>query len=112
MSVKASGTRLGEALGRQVFVGVHDARARADVLGMEDLRHLVVAPAADPPARPSIETALHVLLPHRFVFHVHAVGSGAASIQRDPARAVDRLAQVGPVAWVPYAKPGITLPAR
>jgi ribulose-5-phosphate 4-epimerase/fuculose-1-phosphate aldolase len=107
--VKASGTRLGEALGRQVFVGVDGARARADVLRMEDLRHLVVEPAADVAARPSIETALHVLLPHRFVFHVHAVGSVAASIQRDPARAVARLAQVGPVAWVPYAKPGIAL---
>lgn len=107
--VKASGTRLGEALGRQVFVGVDGIRARVDVLRGEDLRHLVVEPAADPGARPSIETALHVLLPHRFVFHVHAVGSVAASIQRDPARAVERLAQVGPVAWVPYAKPGIAL---
>ncbi|NYJ04631.1 class II aldolase/adducin family protein [Petropleomorpha daqingensis] len=107
--VKASGTRLGEALDRPIFVGVDGPRAREDVLRMEDLRHVVVELADERASRPSIETALHVLLPHRYVFHVHSVGAVAAAAQREPAAVLDRLREVAPVAWVPYAKPGIAL---
>jgi rhamnose utilization protein RhaD (predicted bifunctional aldolase and dehydrogenase) len=107
--VKASGTRLAEAEDRPIFVGVDGPRARGEVLQVEDLRHVVVELADERASRPSIETALHVLLPHRFVFHVHAVGAVAAGIRRDPADALARLREVAPAGWVPYAKPGIAL---
>jgi ribulose-5-phosphate 4-epimerase/fuculose-1-phosphate aldolase len=107
--VKASGTRLAEALERPIFVGVDGPRARGEVLHQEDLRHLVVELADERASRPSIETALHVLLPHRFVFHVHSVGAVAAAAQRDPAAVLDRLRAIATVGWVPYAKPGIAL---
>ena len=107
--VKASGTRLAEAQERPVFVGVDGPRARVDVLHHEDLRHVVVEVADERASRPSIETALHVLLPHRFVFHVHSVGAVAAGAQQDPHAVLDRLGAVAPVGWVPYAKPGIAL---
>lgn len=107
--VKASGTRLVEAQDRPIFVGVDGPRARGDVLRLEDLRHLVVELADERASRPSIETALHVLLPHRYVFHVHSVGAVAAAAQRDPEAVLDRLRDVAAVGWVPYAKPGIAL---
>lgn len=107
--VKASGTRLGEALDRPIFVGVDGPRAKDDVLRVEDLRHVVVELADERASRPSIETALHVLLPHRYVFHVHSVGAVAAAAQRDPAAVLKQLREVAPVGWVPYAKPGIAL---
>ncbi|MGY1735187.1 class II aldolase/adducin family protein [Geodermatophilus sp. SYSU D00684] len=107
--VKASGTKLAEALERPIFVGVDGPRARVDVLQVEDLRHVVVELADERASRPSIETALHVLLPHRFVFHVHSVGAVAAAAQRQPDAVLDRLREVAPVGWVPYAKPGIAL---
>lgn len=107
--VKASGTRLAEAEQRPIFVGVDGPRARQEVLVAEDLRHVVVELADERASRPSIETALHVLLPHRFVFHVHAVGAVAAGVRRDPGDALARLEKVAPARWVPYAKPGIAL---
>jgi ribulose-5-phosphate 4-epimerase/fuculose-1-phosphate aldolase len=107
--VKASGTRLVEAQERPIFVGVDGPRSREDVLRLEDLRHLVVELADERASRPSIETALHVLLPHRFVFHVHSVGAVAAAAQQDPALMLARLREVAAVGWVPYAKPGIAL---
>lgn len=107
--VKASGTRLAEAQARPIFVGVDGPRARGDVLHMEDLRHLVVELADERASRPSIETALHVLLPHRYVFHVHSVGAVAAAAQRDPRETMGRLREIAAVGWVPYAKPGIAL---
>jgi ribulose-5-phosphate 4-epimerase/fuculose-1-phosphate aldolase len=107
--VKASGTRLAEALDRPIFVGVDGPRARGEVLQVEDLRHVVVELADERASRPSIETALHVLLPHRFVFHVHSVGAVAAAAQREPAAVLDRLREVAPTGFVRYAKPGIAL---
>ena len=107
--VKASGTRLAEAQTRPIFVGVDGPRARGDVLQVEDLRHVVVELADERASRPSIETALHVLLPHRYVFHVHSVGAVAAAAQRDPSTTMERLGENAAVGWVPYAKPGIAL---
>ena len=107
--VKASGTRLVEAEDRPIFVGVDGPATRAEVLQVEDLRHLVVELADERASRPSIETALHVLLPHRFVFHVHSVGAIAAAAQRDPVAVLAGLAAIAPASFVPYAKPGIAL---
>lgn len=107
--VKASGTRLVEAQDRPIFVGVDGPATRAEVLQVEDLRHLVVELADERASRPSIETALHVLLPHRFVFHVHSVGAIAAAAQRDPSAVLAGLAAIAPTSHVPYAKPGIAL---
>lgn len=107
--VKASGTRFVEALDRPVFVAVDTVRARTEVLEVEDLRHLVVECADERASRPSIETALHTLLPHRFVFHVHSVGAVAASTARDQGPALRALGRVARATWVPYAKPGIAL---
>lgn len=107
--VKASGTRLGEAAERPVFVGVDATRAAAEVLHVEDLRHVVTQLADERASRPSIETALHVLLPQTFVFHVHSVGAVAAASRADGATAPLVLAGPVPTRWVPYAKPGIAL---
>ena len=107
--VKASGTRLVEAEERPVFVGIDGVRARQEVLEREDLRDLVVELADERASRPSIETALHTLLPHRFVFHVHSVGAVAAAARQDATGALARMAEVAPASWVPYAKPGIAL---
>ena len=107
--VKASGTRLVEAEDRPIFVGIDGPRARQEVLEREDLRDLVVELADERASRPSIETALHTLLPHRFVFHVHSVGAVAAASRQDPAGALALMAEVAPANAVAYAKPGIAL---
>ena len=113
MWIKASGTLLSEAQDRDIFVEVDlppldQAIARAD-------------PKADQPAafarfpgglRPSIETSLHAVFPHRVVLHVHCVNTLALAIRED---ARERLAErLGGFAWafVPYAKPGAKLAAK
>jgi len=108
MWIKASGTRLAEAADRQIFVAMHEAQTRAAVLVTEDLAPCVV-PGQDPRLRPSIETALHVLLPHRFVFHVHAIGTIAAGLGDDVGEVVATLPTSFDTVVVPYAKPGIEL---
>jgi rhamnose utilization protein RhaD (predicted bifunctional aldolase and dehydrogenase) len=107
--VKASGTWLSAALEQPVFVG----------LNLREVLRRLAAGEADPalpalldPAmalRPSIETTLHALLPHRVVLHVHSVNAIAFAVRSDgPALVAERLAGLR-WAWVPYARPGLPL---
>ncbi len=107
--VKASGTWLAHADRDEVFVAL-DLHQVRDALGRDDAeaRLSAMAPANQ---RPSIETALHALMPQRCVAHVHCVSTLAYAVTRDgSARLADRLAGL-PWAWVPYARPGQPLTA-
>jgi rhamnose utilization protein RhaD (predicted bifunctional aldolase and dehydrogenase) len=104
--VKASGAWLAEAEQRDIFVPVDLPGAlRALKGGIEKM------PVADPAAtlRPSIETSLHALLPHRVVLHVHAVNTiaWAACIGEEHEMAL----RLQGLAWarVPYRRPGLPL---
>ena len=112
--VKASGMWLADALARDVFVPV----------ALDPVLEAVAADAADPVTgavvaernahglRPSIETTLHALLPHRVVVHTHSVRTIALAIREDgEARVAERLAGLR-WAWVPYCKPGLPLTRR
>lgn len=109
--VKASGLWLADALARDVFVPVR----------LDEVLAGVAADIADPvgPAvigelnpgglRPSIETTLHALLPHRVVVHTHSVRTLAFAIREDgPERLTERLDGLA-WAFVPYRKPGLPL---
>lgn len=104
--VKASGAWLSEAKARDIFVPVDLPGAlRALGQGIEKM------PVSDPAAtlRPSIETSLHALLPHRVVLHVHAVNTIAwASCIGVETELTLRLRGL---AWapVPYRRPGLPL---
>ncbi|HEV8388825.1 MAG TPA: class II aldolase/adducin family protein [Dongiaceae bacterium] len=104
--VKASGAWLAEAGKRDIFVPVDLPGAlRALKDGIEKM------PVADPAAklRPSIETSLHALLPHRVVLHVHAVNTIAwaacMGVESELALRLKGLAW----ARVPYRRPGLPL---
>ena len=112
--VKASGMWLADALARDVFVPV----------ALDPVLDAVAADAADPVSgavvaernahglRPSIETTLHALLPHRVVVHTHSVRTIALAICEDgEAQVAERLAGLR-WAWVPYCKPGLPLTRR
>ncbi|HJT13179.1 MAG TPA: class II aldolase/adducin family protein [Dongiaceae bacterium] len=104
--VKASGAWLSEADKRDIFVPVDLPGAlRALGQGVETM------PVVDPAARlrPSIETSLHALLPHRVVLHVHAVNTIAwascIGVEQEIAKRLEGLAW----AHVPYRRPGLPL---
>ncbi|MFL5338076.1 MAG: class II aldolase/adducin family protein [Geminicoccaceae bacterium] len=109
--VKASGLWLADAATRDIFVPV----------GLEPVLQGIADDAPDPVSgavaaelnpeglRPSIETTLHALLPHRVVIHTHSVRTIALAIRQDgEAQIARRLAGLR-WAWVPYCKPGLPL---
>lgn len=79
--IKASGTWLSNAGTEEIFIPV-------DLLGLEseiEKQNFSVAPkvVSDVKLRPSIETMLHALMPHRVVMHLHAIEILAHLVRRD-----------------------------
>jgi rhamnose utilization protein RhaD (predicted bifunctional aldolase and dehydrogenase) len=107
--VKASGTWLADAERKPIFVAVDLAAARAALAaGNEKIQALAGGPAT---LRPSIETSLHALMPHRVVLHVHAVNSIAWAVRRDGRAELERRLAGLAWAWLDYRRPGVPLAA-
>lgn len=69
--VKASGTWLADAVEKDIFVPVDMLHLRAAI----EIGDFSVTPKVigESELRPSIETLLHALMPHRIVVHLHAI---------------------------------------
>lgn len=59
--------------------------------------------------RPSIETALHRVLPHKVIFHVHCLNTISLSIQKKARSLFSERLKGFDWAFVPYVKPGAEL---
>ena len=83
--VKASGFWLADATKSDLFVPVDTARVLDAIDGGDegDVRAATIADKNPAGLRPSIETSLHALLPHRFVVHTHSVRTIAIAIRKD-----------------------------
>ena len=106
--VKASGTWLAEAELKEIFVPVNLAHLQ-DALAKQDFS---VKPEVNSKSglRPSIETLLHALMPHRVVVHLHAVEILAHLVQVKAIQKIKSLVDDS-VKWiyVDYFKPGADL---
>ena len=106
--VKASGTWLAEAESKEIFVPV-DLTFLQTALTKQNFS---VKPevTSNSDLRPSIETLLHALMPHRVVVHLHAVEILAHLVQVNARQKIKK--RVGDaVKWiyVDYFKPGADL---
>lgn len=113
MWIKASGTRLENALREEIMVPVALGPLLRAVAEMrpeaEKAEEFVVRALAPGALRPSIETTVHALMPQRIVVHVHCVETIAHAVRADAEeRVATRLAGLA-FAFVPYARPGLPL---
>ena len=109
--VKASGLWLADAEKRDLFVPVDTAKVldAIDSGSEDDVKAATIQDQNPGGLRPSIETSLHALLPHRWVIHTHSVRTIAIAIQADAeAQFAQRLNGLS-WAWVPYTFPGLPL---
>jgi len=109
--VKASGLWLADAEAKDLFVPVDLAKA-VDAIddGTEEDVKAATIPERNPGGlRPSIETSLHALMPHRFVIHTHSVRTIALAIRVDAEARFAELLKGLSWAWVPYVFPGLPL---
>lgn len=109
--VKASGLWLRDALQRPMFVPVALSQVRERVRSGDDdpVGPAVLQSLAIAGLRPSIETTLHALMPHRVVLHVHAIDAIVWAVLPDAqATLTKRLAGLN-WGWVEYRRPGLPL---
>src|ERR1700736_3000630 len=106
--VKASGKWLAHAMDEEMFLPV----PIVDILKCMDGDNEYIeehTTASGQTLRPSVETSMHAVLPHRVVVHVHSVRTIAWAVRADmPAPLTDRLAGLR-WEWIPYIHPGLIL---
>lgn len=106
--IKASGTWLSEAKHKEIFLPVDLAHLRSSI----DDGDFSVTPMLirESKLKPSIETLLHALMPHKIVAHLHAVEILAHLVRSDLHETFDRLL-CDKVSWcsVDYFRPGLEL---
>jgi rhamnose utilization protein RhaD (predicted bifunctional aldolase and dehydrogenase) len=104
--IKASGKWLAHALQEEMFVHLELAEAQESIrMGVDITR----CDATQEDLLPSIETAMHAILLHRVVIHVHSINAIAWAIRVDgPEQLKERLAGLQ-WKWIPYAASGIPL---
>lgn len=116
--IKASGTTLGTITAEQ-FVAMDRGRldriwnaqysTETEAREAEALADLMDARSdREGGLRPSVETMMHALFPHRFVVHTHPTVVNGLTCARDGAAVVARLFGTDAL-WIPTINPGYTL---
>ena len=113
MWIKASGTWLMHAAGKDIFVPLDMTRlAKAlaeDDPDCESCLPFVRQDMNPRGLRPSIETSVHGLMPQAVVLHVHCVNTIAWAIQPDAEAQLQKPLSGFKWVFVPYARPGLQL---
>ncbi len=104
--IKGSGKWLARANQEEILIPVDLAEAREAVEQTEEIAEQQVSRNR---MRPSIETAMHAVLPHRVVIHVHSVNTIAWAIRLDGLDELTARLRGLHWQWIPYAASGIPL---
>jgi rhamnose utilization protein RhaD (predicted bifunctional aldolase and dehydrogenase) len=104
--IKASGKWLAHAMQEEMLVPLKLAEVKKSIRNNTGISSRYTAKEL---LRPSIETAMHAILQHRVVIHVHSINAIAWAIRLDGAGQLkERLAGLH-WRWIPYAASGIPL---
>ncbi len=104
--IKASGKWLSHAMQEEMLVPLELAEVKESIRTGAEIASRY---AQKDELRPSIESAMHALLRHRVVIHVHSINAIAWAIRVDgPDQLRERLAGLQ-WQWIPYAASGIPL---
>jgi rhamnose utilization protein RhaD (predicted bifunctional aldolase and dehydrogenase) len=109
--VKASGKWLVHAANDDMFLPVPMADI-ARQLAAEDEKFPEYKTRTGVALRPSVETAVHAVMPQRVVIHVHSVRTIAWAARAHGAAGVAPLLENLRWSWIPYTHPGIPLAIR
>lgn len=106
--VKASGTWLAHAGRKEMLVPVDLAQTRWQVLHETDPAGQCRVVGGQP-LLTSVETAMHAVLPHAVVVHVHSLNTLAWAVRLDAAERLAERLQGLRWQWIPYVESGLPL---
>jgi ribulose-5-phosphate 4-epimerase/fuculose-1-phosphate aldolase len=104
--IKGSGKWLARANQEEMLIPVDLAEAREAVEQGAEIAQLRISRNS---TRPSIETAMHAVLPHRVVVHVHSINTIAWAIRLDGLDELTARLRGLHWEWIPYVASGIPL---
>lgn len=105
--IKASGRWLADAIRDEIFFPLNLEKILRRIEAGEDPSGRLED--SEKPWRTSVETAMHAVLPHKVVIHVHSVNTIAWAVRADgPAELARRMGDI-PWQWVPYTRSGLPL---
>jgi rhamnose utilization protein RhaD (predicted bifunctional aldolase and dehydrogenase) len=111
--IKASGTWLAKATSDDIMVPVAlDLLMQAiaeDEAAAEKATGFVLEARNPSGLRPSIETTVHAVMPHKVVVHVHCVETIAVAVRQDAAATLRERLDGMNWAHIPYVRPGLPL---
>jgi rhamnose utilization protein RhaD (predicted bifunctional aldolase and dehydrogenase) len=99
--IKASGKWMADAIRDDIFIAL-------DLAELTECLRQGVDPAGQYP-NASLETAMHVTLPHRVVLHVHCVNTIAWAVRNDAPIQLQRRLEGLRWQWIPYIASGLPL---
>lgn len=105
--IKASGKWLAHACQEEIFIPVDVAETKARIARNSDPAGQYVFPGK--PLRTSTETAMHAIIPHRVVLHVHSVDVIAWAVRRDASAVLAACLEGLHWKWIPYVVSGLPL---
>lgn len=105
--IKASGKWLANALQEDIFLALDLCQTRSSIRRHREITTAVTNSGKE--LTPSIETAMHAILPHRVVVHVHSVNTIARAVRSDAREHLEQRLNGLKWEWVPYALSGLPL---
>jgi rhamnose utilization protein RhaD (predicted bifunctional aldolase and dehydrogenase) len=106
--IKASGKWLSDAMDAEILVPVNLAETRRRIaLNIDPAGQSAVVGGKT--LGTSVETAMHAVLPHRVVLHVHSVNTIALAIREDGVEELSRRFEGLRWQWIPYVPSGLQL---
>ena len=110
MLIKASGKWLKNALDEDIFVAV-DWQHINKAIATDESRALDSAlnTAHTSAFKPSIETTMHSLMPHKVVLHTHSLNALTILVQQDCKTLLEKKLQGINWSFIPYCRPGFPL---
>ncbi len=105
--IKGSGKWLARANQEEILIPIELAEAKETVEQGGEIAPRQIS--ANRMMRPSIETAMHAVLPHRVVIHVHSINTIAWAIRSDGIEELTARLRGLHWQWIPYAASGIPL---
>lgn len=104
--VKASGTNLANALEQDIFIPLDLAHALDQMQRLDSDDELSFLTLDRDDLRPSIETSLHALMPHRVVLHSHPIDVITLSLMPRSRKDLKDILEDIDWHWIPYCRPG------
>jgi rhamnose utilization protein RhaD (predicted bifunctional aldolase and dehydrogenase) len=109
--IKASGKWMVNAAEEDIFVPVPMAQIKRN-LETGDEKFPEYPTGSGALLRPSVETTMHAVLPHRVVIHVHSVSTIAWAAQNEGDSRIGKHLAGLRWSWIPYIHPGVPLALR